>query len=206
MNDFFAERAGVWDANPERAGMTAAFCRELAAERAFGSETVAMDFGCGTGLVGLTLAPDIRRIFMTDTSPAMLAVLKEKIASGGYENVEVLPDFPEPGQLPGPGLDLVVSMMAFHHIEDLGGTLGKLHGVLRPGGVLAVGDLLPEDGSFHGAMAVPHKGFDPVRLAELFRDAGFSVGMVREHHVMTKKDADGEIREYGQFFLLGRKK
>ena len=49
---------------------------------------IATDFGCGTGLLTLALQPYVERIIGVDSSPAMLAKLQEKVATGGFEGVE----------------------------------------------------------------------------------------------------------------------
>ena len=48
------------------------------------------EYGCGTGLVGLALAPQLLTLTAVDTSSGMLEVLTRKIASDNISNVTLL--------------------------------------------------------------------------------------------------------------------
>ena len=64
--------------------------------------------------------------------------------------------------------------------------LRSLRGLLTPGGLLFLGDLLTEDGSFHGAPGDPpaaHNGFDPEKLRELCAGLDFEVLLLRLFHL-----------------------
>ena len=53
-------------------------------------------------------------------------------------------------------------MMALHHVEDIGATLGSIEAALAPGGWIGLIDLDKEDGSFHDPdqPGIHHHGFD----------------------------------------------
>ncbi len=56
MSDYFSEKAKAWDAQPMREAMAQAFIAELARLAPAGPGTDALEFGAGTGLIGLKLA------------------------------------------------------------------------------------------------------------------------------------------------------
>ena len=134
-----------------------------------------MDFGCGTGLVTLRLAPYLRSILAVDSSRGMLDRLDSKIQAAGVQNVrtimaEQLLDEPSSARF-----NLITSAMTLHHIQDIVPLLYSFHAQLHPGGHVALADLEAEDGTFHeDPTGVFHNGFSRERLAELLRLAGFS--------------------------------
>ncbi len=77
----------------------------------------ALDFGCGTGLLTLRPQPLARSITGMDSSPAMLEVLKDKIAKSGLANVHLQFCDLEHQALPDGSYNLVTSSMTLHHIR-----------------------------------------------------------------------------------------
>jgi putative AdoMet-dependent methyltransferase len=171
-SDFFADKAGAWDAQPVPRQISEGVWRALSAALPLTGEEVALDLGAGTGLLSERLAPRVRSLLAVDTSPSMLAELARKPALAG--RVEALCQDLASTPL-GRQVDLVVSAMALHHIEDTGAILRALAAALVPGGRLALADLDAEDGDFHPAEAVGvhHAGFDRGHLGRLLEDAGF---------------------------------
>lgn len=214
MNDAFAARASEWDANPVRAALGQAFYAQVlqaAAEHLAGNlaDKTVLDFGCGTGTLGLRLARDhAARVVFADTSPAMLDVLRGKLAELDLPGAQVLEGGSAALALPEASADLAVSLMALHHIEDTEGALRGLRHALRPGGLLLVGDLLSEDGSFHDSSAndppAAHNGFDPEELRTLCAGLGFAVLRLQPFHLVRKPDAAGAAREYPLFLLAAK--
>lgn len=213
MSDAFAAGAAQWDANPIRAAVGQAFhaqVRQSVTEHfadGLSGRTV-LDFGCGTGVQGLHLAADNpARLFFVDTSPAMLEVLRGKLADA---HIDALAHEGTLDTLPAPAasVDLAVSLMALHHITDAHGALRSLRRLLKPGGLLLLGDLLPEDGSFHGTAAgdppAAHNGFDPETLRADCEGLGLAVLRLLPFHLVRKPDATGAVREYPLFFLAAK--
>ncbi|WP_454674695.1 dethiobiotin synthase [Achromobacter pestifer] len=105
-----------------------------------------LEIGCGTGLLTQALA---RRLgpadwTITDISPAMLAASQRGPALPGTARYQVL-DGEYPEVLAGP-YDLICSSLAVQWFTDLNAGLGRLAGLLAPGGHLAVATLA--DGTF----------------------------------------------------------
>jgi ubiquinone/menaquinone biosynthesis C-methylase UbiE len=49
-----------------------------------------LDYGCGTGLVGLYLLPHVRSVTGADNSAGMLDVLQMKIKDGGFDSMRAI--------------------------------------------------------------------------------------------------------------------
>ena len=174
MTASFDERAKTWDADPRRLQLAADIFAAVERHVPLRSDWTALDYGAGTGLLTLALAPRVRRILAVDASPGMLDVLRQKAAAAGLGNVETLrADFTRDPLPPGP-FDLVASAMTLHHVEDVELLFRKFFELLASGGQLALADLDVEDGSFHGhAEGVFHSGFDRAVLAKQLAAAGF---------------------------------
>lgn len=163
-----------------------------------------MDLGAGTGLVSLALWPFVHSIRAVDGSKEMLSLLRRKVNDLGISNVKTLHCDFESDPLPDAKWDLILSVMSFHHIADVEGLLCKLHGMLKPGGVLAVADLDTEDGDFHSdTTGIHHFGFDRAEMKRLFRKSGFGEVKVSTAHTATKQVASGETKEFSVFLITG---
>ncbi len=204
--DEFAAEARSWEDSERKVALADAFADAVRAEVPMTAHTRLLEFGCGTGLVGLRFAPDVSRLTMVDTSPAMLDVLRRNAAAEGYANV-----YPMQGDirclgLPPGGHDAVIAHMALHHVDDVPGLARTFLDLLAPCGLFVAADLATEDGSFHGPdHEVPHHGFDPGDLASVFLDAGFAVCSTRAHTCFVKQDAQGGAAEFEQFLLVAER-
>jgi predicted TPR repeat methyltransferase len=69
--------------------------------------------------------------------------------------------------------DIIYNQMVLHHVNDFESIINTFYSMLNPGGYLAIADLYPEDGSFHGIDVKVHWGFDPERLTGILKNAGF---------------------------------
>jgi SAM-dependent methyltransferase len=205
--DFDAE-AKTWDQNEGRLRISLAIAEAMAGALALTGRETVLDYGTGTGIVALRLAPLAREVICADASAGMLDVLRGKIGAAGQANMRpVLLDLsrPEPGPALPP-LDVVVSSLALHHIADTAGLARRFHALLRPGGRLAVADLDPDGGEFHtDNTGVEHFGFDRAPLAALFAAAGFEGVKVETAHTLEKPTASGEVKEFSVFLLTARR-
>jgi 2-polyprenyl-3-methyl-5-hydroxy-6-metoxy-1,4-benzoquinol methylase len=171
----FDAAAAEWDEEPHRVRLAGEIADAIKAALPLTADWDAMDFGCGTGLVTLRLAPYLRSIVGVDSSRGMLDRLDAKIQAGGPANIrtslaEELLERPSTARF-----HLITSAMTLHHIQDISTLLSSFQALLRPGGYVALADLETEDGSFHGdPTGVFHLGFSREELAELLGRAGFS--------------------------------
>lgn len=200
MASSFDERAQTWDEEPRRVQLAADIFAALERRISLQRDWTALDYGCGTGLLTLALAPRVRRVVAVDSSQGMLAVLAEKIRAAGIADVEpLLADFSKDPLPPGP-FDLVASAMTLHHVADVDGLFRKFHALLAPGGCLALADLDAEDGTFHATReGIHHFGFDREAFAAQLAAAGF---------VAVRFDAAARIakaRDYSVFLATARK-
>lgn len=171
-NDLFHHKAQEWDTRPIPAQISGGVFAAIRDAVPLSPDTTVMDFGAGTGLVCGQLAPLVGQILAVDVSRAMLDQLAQKTELHGKVDVICQDILHEPL---GRQVDLVVSAMAMHHVEDTRGLLRTLFEHLNPGGQVALADLDTEEGDFHppDTEGVYHAGFDREALAALLLDVGF---------------------------------
>ncbi|PLX83491.1 MAG: class I SAM-dependent methyltransferase [Desulfuromonas sp.] len=201
----FSKAAATWDADPRRTALARAVAEAIARETPLDGAMQALEFGCGTGLVGLQLAPRFAHLTAVDNAPGMLAALEEKARAAGLANVTAWLSPAGPPSLPESPYDLVFSCMVLHHVPGTAELLSLFFRGLRPGAILALADLDAEDGSFHDNPAgIAHHGFDRNQLRELAEAAGFEAVRFVTACRITKKREQGP-RGYPVFLLLARR-
>lgn len=197
----FDQAAADWEAKPQRVLLAGKVADAIRDTLPLGPEMTAIEYGCGTGLVCRRLSPLLAHITAVDTSANMLAELAERVAAEGIANITPLLHDLTMAPLPGPRVDLVFSSMTLHHIQDLDGLVARLFELLRPGGLLALADLAPEDGSFHeDNTGVAHHGIDPSQLLSRCARHGGKESGSSVAHVMEKNG-----RRYPIFLAWCRK-
>lgn len=199
--DFFDRNAASWDRKPERGERAKKIYGLIAGNVTLSSDAAVLDFGCGTGLLGLCFADGRRHVTFADTSAGMLREVETKLRENAVRGCEVL-DLSQAAL--AADYDLVASLQAFHHIEDIDATLGVLASRVKPSGYIAIADLDAEDGSFHAPEVVPHNGIDRAALAAALREKGFTVAFDAIVHT-NQKTVGGKKREYPVFLLIARK-
>jgi 2-polyprenyl-3-methyl-5-hydroxy-6-metoxy-1,4-benzoquinol methylase len=171
----FDTAALTWDEKPQRVRLGGEVAAAMAAALPLSREWEAMDFGCGTGLVTLNLAPLLGSMLGVDSSENMVEQLNLKAKQQGYGNVRAVRLDLERGELPDGRYHLITCSMTLHHIPEVVPLLTALRSLLRPGGYIALADLEVEDGSFHGdSVGVFHQGFDREEFSTLLQQAGFT--------------------------------
>jgi ubiquinone/menaquinone biosynthesis C-methylase UbiE len=165
-NEYFDKQAAAWDDNPVRRELTGAIAAFICQAIPLNKQFSVLDYGCGTGLLSFLLSDKVGSICAADVSDGMLEQVRKKIAAGNVENIEAVNFDITKAKPTKKNLDLIVSAMAMHHIEDSAGAITKLAQLLKPGGWLAIADLCAEDGSFHEAGVAVHNGFEPEEIAK----------------------------------------
>lgn len=163
------------------------------------------DFGCGTGLLGFNFIEDVKQITMIDVSQNMLDILKGKIESLNIKNMKILKlDIFNTDNLPIERFDLIVSLMTFHHIQDIRLGLIKLKSMLKSDGFLALADLYEEDGSYHQDGDTVHNGINQEELKQFASEIGLRFITSNTPYVI-KKTIDNTQREYPVFLHIYQK-
>ena len=204
MNEF-DDKAASWDDDPargERARKVADVIRE---QIALNPDMIALEYGCGTGLLSFNLYPYLKHVTMADNSDGMLAILADKIVRFAVPNMAVVKTDLTTGVASTESYDLIYTLMTLHHVEDIDSLLGTLNAMLNPAGHLCIADLDREDGTFHGEGFSGHNGFDRMELARVLAKNGFVVSYNELCFDVKKRGADGTIGTYPAFVMIAQK-
>ena len=183
----FDEKAATWDDDPGHVDRAAKVADALRDALPLGPSVRLLEYGAGTGLVSQALRATVGSVTMADTSAGMRDVMQAKVNEGVIAGATVsdLDLAAGPVAEPHERFDLIVTVLALHHIPELAPVLDNFAALLAPGGHLAIVDFDREDGSFHGDGFDGHHGFDHDALTADLEQAGFSDVDFRPcHHVI----------------------
>lgn len=205
--NYFDRSAAKWDSEPRRIELMKAIGKAILRDAKPNSDMDVLDYGCGTGLVGLFLLPHVRSVTGADSSAGMLEVLRTKIRQENIHGMTAIQLDLEKQPVPKERFHVIVSSMVMHHVADLERVLRAFHEMLLPGGVLCIADLDAEPCVFHSAEAavsVHHHGFDRPTLQNQLRTTGFVDITISTAHVIQKPVDGGDIRNFSVFLMVGR--
>lgn len=185
----------------ERAAVTAA--RVKATD--FASYNSVVDFGSGTGLLGVQLREIFAHVHLADSSQQMLRVAQTKLSQANINNISTH-HVASLSELTSTH-SAIVTLMALHHIPDLDGFFSDAYHALESRGTLIIADLYKENGSFHEHHPgfVGHNGFDVSELEAISARAGFSVQSVEQYYEIWRENDAGAAVSYPLFFFVAHK-
>ena len=189
----FDQAAGTWDLEDRRVALAHGVTEAIKGQVALSKDLAVLDFGCGTGLVTLALAPRVGSMTGADTSTGMLATLAEKAAARAIPVALHRLNPAGAFDLGGP-YHLIVSSMTLHHVPEVPALFRQFKEHLLPGGRLALADLDAEDGGFHDDPAgVYHRGFDREDIRAWLAEAGFGNIHLQTATITRKASVDYSV-------------
>jgi tRNA (cmo5U34)-methyltransferase len=200
----FDIKANDWDKNIVNIERAREISNQLLLTIPFRPGMKVMEFGAGTALLSFMLEDLFASVTLIDNSVEMIRICNEKIAQTKSNHIQALKIDLETESFEEK-FDVIYTQMAFHHVSDIGKMVQKLHHLLNNSGILAIADLYPEDGSFHGEGFTGHLGFDPEWLSTLLNQSGFENVTFKECFVQKKIDSDGKQKEYPVFLMIANK-
>jgi tRNA (cmo5U34)-methyltransferase len=171
MNSFDS-RAREWDKDKMHMERSVAIAAELEKMIPLNHSMKVLEYGAGTGILSFLLKDRFSEITLMDNSQEMIKVCMEKIEYHKTKHIVPLWFDLEHTKYESK-FDLIYNQMVLHHVTDVETIISKFYALLNPGGYLAIADLYPEDGSFHGIDVKVHLGFDPENFAVILKQIGF---------------------------------
>jgi len=196
----FDSVARTWDKDKMHMERSLAIAAELEKMIPLKQSMKALEYGAGTGILSFLFKDRFREITLMDSSKEMIKVCEEKAEYFGTKHIKpVWFDF-EHNDYPQK-FDIIYNQMVLHHVNEVDSMLKNFHSHLNPGGYLAIADLYPEDGSFHGMDVKVHWGFDPEKLKEMLSSIGFQNIEYKTCFEVTRESG----RSYPVFLLTAQK-
>lgn len=130
----------------------------------------AIDFGCGTGLVGMQLLNDFNSMLFIDTSQNMINQLKQKFSEFNVRNTDTLCFDLEKESRSDLHADYIFMAQVLLHINDVESVLSKLYDVLNARGHLLIVDFNKNE---EVVSDMVHNGFEQDKLIELMTRMGY---------------------------------
>ncbi|MEE8509734.1 MAG: methyltransferase domain-containing protein [candidate division NC10 bacterium] len=163
-----------------------------------------LDVAAGTGLLGRAIAPYVKQVVALDATPEMLLEGGRQAEQAGIENIALEHGLAEDLPYPNDAFDMVVSRFAMHHFEDPRPPMNQMVRVCRPGGKVAVIDLVsPDDATVATAYNRLERLRDPshtralsaTELSRLLRDGGLDIVHTVSREVEVRVDRWFELTE-----------
>lgn len=129
-----------------------------------------IDYGCGTGEVGLEFVADFETVYFADTAANMLKVVERKLALASVTNSQTVQI--QEGQDLGIKADVIVLVQVMLHVSDTQALLESLYRSLKPNGQLIIIDF---DKNPLVTSDLVHNGFEETALSQLLSEIGFNV-------------------------------
>ena len=167
--DKFDQIAGQYD-SPQRIHIANIAADAIRAYAVDATKKSAIDFGCGTGLVGMNLLDCFESVLFLDASPNMIEQVRRKLAAEGVERADALCFDLETSERSELRADCIFMAQVLLHIRDVKMMLTKLHDMLHPGGQLIVVDFNRNEDIDSDLV---HPGFEQAELGELMRNIGY---------------------------------
>lgn len=188
MNRFDID-APNWD-QPRRLQRTqnlaAAIREELGDEP--GSAGRGLEYGCGTGALGLELRNLFESLILVDSSAGMINQAQMKLEALGAPQIRALQWDLAEVPLRGVEVDTVITVLALHHIRSLRAVLARFRSLMPEGGRLLIIDMDEDGGAWHQHQEEfdGHHGFNREDLERWLEEDGFQVRSVKTIHSMTR--------------------
>ena len=193
---FFESAAGQWDKLREELFGRSSHFHALPA--LLDSTWTVGDLGCGTGEVASVLAPFVARVIAVDRSGEMLQAARRRLRHA--TNVEIRRGELQSLPIEDRSLDAATLLLVLHHLPAPPAALAEAWRVLRPGGRVAIADMLPHDREeYRQQMGHVWLGFGEEQMERMLGTAGF--GDIRIVPLPTDPDARGPAL----FIATGRK-
>jgi SAM-dependent methyltransferase len=150
------------------------------------------DVGAGDGDWTEVLARRVGEtghVYATEVDEDLVAELRERMEEEGLENVTVVLGDQESTGLPEDCCDAVLLRMVYHHFTDAAKMRAGLKRALRPGGLIAIVDIVPQE-RWRDLEDVPERGGHGILERDLVADMTADGFQVVSRHEDWNDDED----------------
>jgi ubiquinone/menaquinone biosynthesis C-methylase UbiE len=186
----------------ERIERSRIFANELKKYILDGGNKSAIEFGCGTGLVGFGLINNFNYLTFLDSSIGMIKEVERKLLDMGIKKARAICcDLMEviPKNL---SADYIFSSLVLHHIIETESILTRLFNLLNKNGHLLIIDVDTDGGNFHAHRSDfnGHNGFKQSILKYLCKKIGFRETKIKTFY-HNCRIINGDEKPYSLFIM-----
>ena len=172
------------------------------------NDAIILDFGAGTGLLGLNFINEVKHVIFEDVSKGMLDYLQYKLDTQELKNYTifngVMEDYNSKEKI-----DLIMAGMVLHHVEDLKSLFSKFLEMLKPKGYICITDLKKDAPMFNIGVhkhhhVMPHRGFIPEELCENIKKWGCVRTEIKSVSSIIYKGPNGEEIVSERFMIIAQ--
>ncbi|WP_107838255.1 class I SAM-dependent methyltransferase [Metasolibacillus meyeri] len=196
--DIFEMMADSYDTN-ERITIAQVAANAIRERLVDATNKTAIDFGCGTGLVGMHLLDDFQSVLFLDASQNMVDEIQQKIETFNITNASTQCVNIEKESTNNLRADYIFMAQVLLHIDNTEFALSKLYELLNEGGHLLIVDF---DKNEKVISDMVHNGFEQKELAALLAKIGYQ-------QIQSKTFYHGEkifmAQDASMFILDGKK-
>jgi tRNA (cmo5U34)-methyltransferase len=204
MNEFDI-KAPDWDKNPMHWDRSEVIANEIKKIIPLNKEMKALEYGAGTGITSFLLKDYLKDILLMDNSVEMVKIMNSKIEASKVRNMDALNFDLEHNDYKDGKFDFIFTQMVLHHVIDIDAIIVRFTKLLNKGGYIAIADLYPEDGSFHGDGFSGHNGFDPEQLASVLQKNKVTDTTYYNCYTIQRQISETELLKFDIFLLTGKK-
>ena len=167
---YFDKVAGDWRQIRDSIADSKEYLAEI--KKAISEDAALLELGCGSGIMIAQLMPRSGETIGVDYSPAMLAEARENLSK--YK-VDLRLGYLEHLPLADGSVDIALSHMVLHHLQDPTKALSEAARVLKKSGKMIIIDLVQHsDERLREVFAHRWLGFDTKELSRTAKQAGFA--------------------------------
>lgn len=163
--NIFNKMAKKYD-NKQRIELAKTIAAEIRKYLPAESNKILLDYGCGTGLIGLQFTDDFKHLIFSDISEGMMEVVGEKIETGSIKNAETR----DADKIADNEADVIIVSLVMLHVAEYKELIKKLYTLLNETGQLLIADFDKNESIYHEKV---HNGFTHQEIQLALKDAGF---------------------------------
>lgn len=172
--------------NEERVELANTIARGIGQYLPQSAEKTLLDYGAGTGLVGLQFKDNFKHLIFSDLSENMMEVVDEKIQAGDIKHAETR----SIENLKENEADVIIVTLVMIHVPEYKALIKELYSLLSPSGQLIIADFDKNDAVYHEKV---HNGFTHEEMHTAIIEAGFKSAEIKTFYdgknIFMNKDA-----------------
>jgi 2-polyprenyl-3-methyl-5-hydroxy-6-metoxy-1,4-benzoquinol methylase len=165
---------------------------------------IVLDFGCGTGLIGIGLSGSVKKIIAIDTASTLVELAKKTAAERKTENMEFSCSSIFDIDYEDNFFDVILILYIFHLLEDLPAVLKRVSQLLKPNGkIISSTPCMAEKNRFLSAILTLGSYFGIVPKIKAFKIDELKTLITNANFQITESellDKNGQ-----QYFIVAKK-